>query len=264
MRRLLLVVALFSCGSGPSTPIPPDELQLPLAPEAFFLEVLEHPGFVPIEYSLNQPPRFAASVGGRLIVGGERSGFPGAMLPPVSWLRVGRAAFDPILASVGRSALPDAEDVVIQEPSGLADVGGTTFRFTDREGAHEMTVVGFGVGTHTDPRVRGLHEVVRGLEAAAAAGTPADPGPPRALVYVGPEAGHRDPEYATDWPWPLPDPPPPPISPGFDCRLYEGDAAAQLLDIFAGVDLAARWVFEGRPIQLIARQLLPGEEGCPP
>ncbi len=267
MRRLLVALVLSGsgCGAGPGAPIPPDELALalPADPKAIFLEVRTHPGFVPIEYSLNQPPRFAATVGGNLIVAGERTGFPAAMLPPVSWLSVGEAVLDPVIASVARSGLPRAGNAVIREPSGrIADLGMTSFILIDRSGMNRISVEGFGFESHTDPRVRWLRDVAAGLEEAAATGTPADPGSPRVLVYVHPHAGRRDPEYATERPWPLPEPPPPPSVEGFDCRLYEGARAARLLDLFGAADLAARWVFEGRPIQLIARQLLPGEEGC--
>ncbi len=266
MRLPFAALALLGCGlgSGPGSPVPPDELllQLPDDPAAYFLVVEEHPGFVPVEYALNQPPRFAATVGGRLIAAGVRTGFPGAMLPPASWIEIGRAAREPIVAAVARSGLPQAEDSFIPEPSGrIADLGSTTFTLRDRSGERRITVEGFDLDAHDDPRIPWLRDVARRLEEAARAGVPADPGPPRLLLYVNADPGI--PAHATERPWPLPDPPPPSDF-GFECRLHEGETAARLLARFETADLAARWVFDGEPFQLIARRLFPGEEGCPP
>jgi len=64
-------------------------------------------------------------------------------------------------------------------------------------------------------------------------------------------------------PWPLPDPPPgDEDAEGFECRVYGGQVAAGLLEIFADADHGTRWDYHGALHQILARSLLPHEEGC--
>ena len=48
----------------------------------------------------------------------------------------------------------------------------------------------------------------------------------------------------------------------FECRVYEGQVAADLLEAFADANHGTRWNHQGNLHQLLARSLLPREEPC--
>ena len=113
----LLLALATGCGSddapAPTAPPPPEPppvgpppntLDLPDDPGHFFLEVWEGPGFVPIEYSLGRPPRYAVTVGGELYNEGPTIQiFPGPLLPNI---QVGRLLAEDLAAIIEASMMP--------------------------------------------------------------------------------------------------------------------------------------------------------------
>ena len=81
-------------------------------------------------------------------------------------------------------------------------------------------------------------------------------------VYASATPMLPDASVLNERPWPLPDPPPGGDEDGFECRVYEGQVAAGLLETFRGANHGTRWDHQGTLHQILARSLLPREEPC--
>ena len=279
--HFLLVALAVGCGAddapAPTTPPPPpepppvgpppDTLDLPDDPEHFFLEIWELPGFVPIEYSLGRPPRYAVTVGADLFYEGPTIEiFPGPLLPNIQRARVSAdhlAAIVEATAATGVSQVEDVEDIG-QPTSGpfIADAPTFEILLRDRRGSHLLRVEALGSVAHTDPRVSAIRELLDRLDRASAESPAASYVGDRIQVYVSADAVPLDPSVLNARPWPLPDPPPGDDQDGFECREYGGPVAAGLLDIFREANHGTRWDHQGTLHQLLARSLLPREEAC--
>lgn len=280
MLLACLCAGLAGCGAddapAPTTPPPPpeppavgpppDSLDLPDDSGHFFLEVWERPGFVPIEYSLGRPPRYALTVGGDLFYEGPTIEiFPGPLLPNI---QRGQASDEDVASVIEATAATgvsqvDEEDIR-QPPSGpfIADAPTFEVLLRDRQGLHLLRVEALGSTAHTDPRVSAIRDLLDRLDQVAA-GTPVESyAGDRIQVFVSAEAILPDPSVLNERPWPLPDPPPGDDADGFECRTYEGPLAAELLEVFADANHGTRWDHQGALHQILARSLLPREEPC--
>lgn len=278
---LLLWAVAVGCGSDspppptapppppPPPPVepPPETLDLPDDPDHFFVEIWELPGFVPIEYSLGRPPRYALTVGGDLFYEGPTIAiFPGPLLPNI---QRGQASDEDVAAVIeaaaatGVSQVEDEEDIR-QPTSGpfIADAPTFEVLLRDRAGSHLLRVEALGSMAHTDPRVSAVRELIDRLDQASAGMAAEAYAGDRIQVYVSAEAMLPVPSVLNERPWPLPDPPPGDDESGFECRSYEAPVAAGLLEAFADADHGTRWDHQGTLHQLLARSLLPHEEPC--
>lgn len=277
----LLFAVAAACGSddapAPTTPPPapepppvgppPETLDLPDDPAHFFVEIWELPGFVPIEYSLGRPPRYALTVGGDLFYEGPTIEiFPGPVLPNIQRGQTSEehlAAIIEATAATGVSQV-DGEEDIHQPASGpiLADAPAFELLLRDLQGSHLLRVEAMGSVAHTDPRVAAIRDLLERLDQASADTATETYAGDRIQVYVSAEAMLPDSSVLNERPWPLPDPPPGDDEEGFECRLYERPVAAGLLEAFADADHGTRWNHEGTLHQLLARSLLPHEAGC--
>ena len=278
---LVLLVALAAgCGSddapAPTTPPappepppvgpPPDTLDLPDDPGHFFLEIWEGPGFVPIEYSLGRPPRYALTVGGELFYEGplfER--FPGPLLPNIQHGPVSATQLASVMDATAATGISQLGEVNIPQPTTgpiIADAPTYEVLLRDLQGSHLLRIEALGAESHTDPRVAAVRELIERLDQAGAETTAEAYAGDRIQVYVSAEAMPPDPSVLNERPWPLPDAPPGDEEEGFECRVYEGQVASGLLEVFADANHGTRWDHEGALHQILARSLLPREEPC--
>ena len=266
------------CGSdadpAPTTPPPPepppvaapDTLDLPDDPEVFFLEIWQGPGFVPIEYRLGRPPRYALTVGGDFFYEGPTIEiFPGPLLPNI---QRGQLSDDDLTAVIEATAATGisavGEENVPQPTTGpfIADAPTYEILLRDRRGSHLLRIEALGSEAHTDPRVASVRDLLERLDLATAETAAETYGGERVQVYASAAPMLPDASVLNERPWPLPDPPPTDDVEGFECRVYEGQVAAGLLEIFADANHGTRWEFQGTLRQLLARSLLPREEPC--
>ena len=279
---LILASALAAgCGAGadpaPTAPAPPpepppvgpppDTLDLPEDPGHFFLEIWEGPGFVPIEYSLGRPPRYALTVGGNLFYEGPTIAiFPGPLLPNIQHGRIPEEDVASIIAATAASGISQVEDEeeIRQPESGpiLVDVPTLEVLLRDRQGSHRLRIDAFVSIAHTDPRVLLIRDLLDLLDQASVRPGFERYAGERIQVYWAANAAPPDAAVLNERPWPLPEPPDPDAGDGFHCRVYEGATAADLLTRFETADHGARWVHAGIPHQILARSLLPREEPC--
>ena len=277
----LLLALAAGCGSddapAPTAPPPPepppvgpppDTLDLPDDPGHFFLEVWEGPGFVPIEYSLGRPPRYAVTVGGELYHEGPTSEiFPGPLLPNIQVGQLLAEDLAAIVAAAAATGISQLGEVNIPQPTTgpvIADAPAYEVVLRDRQGSHLLRIEALGSISHTDPRVLAVRELMQRLDHATADTAAEIYLGERVQVYVSVGPMPPEPSVLNERPWPLPDPPPDEEdAEGFECRVYGGQVAADLLETFADANHGTRWDYRGALHQLLARSLLPHEEGCP-
>ena len=281
LAALTLLLALATgCGSddapAPTAPPPPEPppvgpppntLDLPDDPGHFFLEVWEGPGFVPIEYSLGRPPRYAVTVGGELYNEGPTIQiFPGPLLPNIQVGRLSAEDLAAIIEATAATGISQFGEVNIPQPTTgpvIADAPTYEVVLRDRQGSHLLRIEALGSISHTDPRVIAVRELMQRLDQATADTATEVYLGERVQVYVSVGPMPPEPSVLNERPWPLPDPPPrEEDAEGFECRAYEGQVAVDLLQTFTDANHGTRWDYEGTLHQLLARSLLPREEPC--
>lgn len=246
---------------------PPQTLDLPDDPGHFFLEVWEGPGFVPIEYSLGRPPRYAVTAGGELYYEGPKFQiFPGPLLPNIQVGQLLAEDLAAIIAATAATGISQLGEVNIPQPTTgpvIADAPTYEVVLHDRQGLHLLRIEALGAESHTDPRVLAVRELLQLLDHATADTAAEVYLGERVQAYVSVGPMPPEPSVLNERPWPLPDPPPDEQdAEGFECRVYEGQVAAGLLEILADADHGTRWDHQGALHQLLARSLLPHEEPC--
>ena len=246
---------------------PPETLDLPDDPGHFFLEVWEGPGFVPIEYSLGRPPRYAVTVGGELYYEGPTIAIvPGPLLPNIQVGQLVAEDLTEIIAATAATGISQLGEVNIPQPTTgpvIADAPTYEVVLRDRQGSHLLRIEALGAQSHTDPRVIAVRELMRRLDHATADTAAEVYLGERVQVYVSVGPMPPEPSVLNERPWPLPDPPPrEEDAEGFECRAYEGEVATDLLETFADANHGTRWDYQGDLHQLLARSLLPREEPC--
>lgn len=245
---------------------PPETLDLPDDPGHFFLEVWEGPGFVPIEYSLGRPPRYAATVAGELYYEGPTIAiFPGPLLPNIQVGQLLAEDLAEIIAGTAATGISQVGEVNIPQPTTgpvIADAPTYEVVLRDRQGSHLLRIEALGSMSHTDPRVIAVRELMQRLDQATADTAAEVYLGERVQVYVSVGPMPPEPSVLNERPWPLPDPPPREDAEGFECRVYEGEVATDLLETFADANHGTRWDYQGDLHQLLARSLLPREEPC--
>ena len=279
LAPLLLLAVVAGCGSdtdpAPTSPPPPepppigpppDTLDLPDDPDVFFLEIWEGPGFVPIEYRLGRPPRYALTVGGDFFYEGPTIEiFPGPLLPNIQRGQLTDEDLSSVIERAAATGISTIGEENIQQPTTgpfIADAPTYEILLRDRRGSHLLRIEALGSEAHTDPRVASVKELMQRLDLATAETAAETYDGERLQVYASATPMRPDPSLLDERPWPLPDPPPADDVEGFECRVYEGQVAADLLEIFADATHRTRWEFQGTLRQLLARSLLPREEPC--
>jgi hypothetical protein len=276
----ILLALAAGCGSedapAPTVPTPPapppvapppDTLDLPDDPEVVFLEIWQLPGFVPIEFALGRPPQYVVTVGGDVYYEGPTIAiFPGPLLPNI---QRGEFSTEDLEAVIAATAATGVSQVVTEENIGqpatgpiIADAPTYEVLLRDRQGSHVLRIEAPGAGSHTDPRVTAVRDLMELLDRSSASVATEPYEGDRVQVYASIGPMHPDPSVLNERPWPLPDPPPGDGEGGFECRVYDGQIASGLLAVLVEANHGTRWDYRGTLHQLLARSLLPHEEPC--
>ena len=233
----------------------------------FFLEIWEGPGFVPIEYRLGRPPRYAVTVGGDFFYEGPTIQiFPGLLLPNMQRGQLTDEDLGSVIAATAATGISMVGEENIRQPTTgpfIADAPTYEILLRDLTGSHLLRIEALGSEAHTDPRVASVRDLMQRLDLASADTASETYGGERVQVYASATPMLPDASVLNERPWPLPDPPPGGDEDGFEwCRVYEGQVAAGLLETFRDANHGTRWDHQGTLHQILARSLLPREEPC--
>ncbi len=260
-----IALVLGACGSGdtsdPGTP--------PTIPEGtiggVILEISDEGGFVPLEFNLTRVPRFTVFADGTVVTptGGQFS-FPGPALATLVKRQLDTETVADLLAFVNDLGLADVDAVDLSDAPNVADASTTVLRYLDGDGEHRISIYTLGFGESGDARAAIVESMIARLDEATGDLDPEPYQADRLVVYALDAEGLDTQQMRNAGPWPLdltPDDMTAQVA-GFSCATIDGDAAAQLAAELSDADAATTWTYDGAEFRILARPLLPHQEGC--
>jgi hypothetical protein len=268
--RLLVVLTLTAlvlaaCGGGDTT----DPGTPPTVPEetvgGVILEISDEGGFVPLEFNLTRVPRFTVFADGTVVTpAGEQFSFPGPALIRLVKRQLETETIADLLAFVDDLGLANLDAVDLSDAPNVADASTTVLRYFDGGGEHRISIYALGFGESGDARTVIVESMIARLDEAT--GT-LDPEPylaDRMVVYTLGAEGLDPQQMRNAGPWPLdvaPDDMAAQVA-GFSCVTIDGDPAEQLGSELSDADAVTTWTYEGAEFRILARPLLPHQDGC--
>lgn len=260
----LLAATLFlsACGAGEPGTMPTDT-----QPDDVILTVTDEGGFAPVELILGRHPRFVLQADGRLYTPGMVPAiYPGPMLSPIFVGTVDETTLAEIMRLIDAAGLPDIDRVEDTTATNqVADATTTVITYFDGAAEHTLSVYALGIASDESQTAQAAADLVRALDAAAAALTDVtEYQPTRVEVRTGDRMALPDAEFRNTKPWPLAIAPAdlPETGHGWRCVVVEGPPATDLLEVFANANSATVWEHEGTEYALIARGLTPATPAC--
>jgi hypothetical protein len=262
----LTALVIAACG-GDDT----GEEPKPTVPEGttggVILEISDEGGFVPLEFNLQRVPRFTVFSDGTVITPSrEQFTFPGPAVPQLVQHQLDDSTVADLLAFVDDLDLAATDVLDLNNAPNVADASTTVVRYYDEAGEHRLSVYALGFdGPGADARFAILESMIATL-ADATPGPGDDYRPERLAVFVQ-EAGFLGLEQSRDGgAWPLNTTPDDlPIADdvhSLACFTVENEEAEAALSALGAADSVTTWDFEGVEYRLLARPLLPHQDGC--
>lgn len=256
----MFALVLAACGGGG------DGESIAVGPDEALLQISSEGGFVPIEVSLGNGPRYTLLGDGRLIFSGVQTlEYPGRLLPPYFVAELDDNQMNAVLAMVEDIGLPGIEDEIDDSAADfVADASTEVIRFWDEAGEHRLAVYALGIEQEPTERNAAFLELIETLDAFTAQ-VDADPYEAERVRIVAGPGGPADPEFTDVRPWPLDDTD---LSQwvtlpnDWQCQVFEPD----VLDVFETATQATTWehpAAPSEPLELLVRPLHPGEPDCP-
>jgi hypothetical protein len=230
------------------------------------LTVSDEGGFVPVEWNFRRVPRYVVMSDGTVFLQGPVPAiYPGPALPNTQKVTLDEETLARILELIDAAGLPDVTDERNDAAAGfVADAPDTVFTFTDADGVeHRLAVYALGIeDAGEDPRIPALIDLLEALDTAAfGAGTSEPYEPAEVDVFAGVREPAVDDEFSTTREWPLDmafedmvD-----AGVGFGCAHLTGQAAQDVLDLFAEVNEMTFFTTDDATYTVIVRPLLPGQ-----
>lgn len=268
MRYLVVMVVMAfvigACGSDEGDETEPTVPQG--TPGEVILEISDEGGFVPVEFNLTRIPRFTVFADGTVIMPGDQQfSFPGPAIRPLMQSQLEDDVMTELLTFVGDMGLADVDSIDLNNAPNVADASTTVVRYFDADGEHRISIyaLGFESGA-ADARPAIVASMIDRL-ATATAETSAEPFVADRLVAYALGTEGLDPQQVRNaGAWPLeikPDDMTAQVA-GFSCATVEGDDAKQLTEALEDADAMTTWSYEGAEFRILARPLLPHQEGC--
>jgi hypothetical protein len=254
------VLVLAACGGG-------DDDAESRGSDETVLQITSEGGFVPVEFMLNNGPRYTLLGDGRLIFQGVQTmQFPGPLLPPYLVAQLDDSQMTAVLAMVERIGLPDIADETDDSATAMvADASTDVITFWDAAGTHRYAVYALGLEESPTERNEAFLELIQTFDQFTAE-TESEPYTAEQVrIIAGP--GTVDPAFEDVRSWPLDDSWEEwsELPNTWACRAFD----SEVLESFGDANQATTWeapedsfAFPA-PVQLLVRPLLPGEPGCP-
>lgn len=260
----LTALVIAACGGGDTA----DETK-PTVPEGtpgeVILEISDEGGFVPVEFSLTKVPRFTVFADGTVVTPtGEQFSFPGPALTPLVQRQLDAETISDLLAFVDDLGLADLDAVDLSDAPNVADASTTVLRYFDAGGEHRISIYALGFGESGDARAAIVESMIARLDETT---RNVDPEPYQAdrLVMFAQAADRLDPGMvrgAGPWPFDVGLADMTSEVAGFACLTVEGSEAIDVSESLDGADSMTVWDLDGTDHRVLARPLLPHQDGC--
>ena len=251
---LSLTIAACGTAGGPTVDVEGDEPVLQIASEG---------GFVPVEISLGDGPRYTLLGDGSLIAQGVQTlEYPGRLVPPYMIGTLDDDQMAQVIGLVEEIGLPDIVDQTDDRAaSRVADAGTEVVTFWDDEGEHRLAVYALGIDRSPSDRNAAFLELIETLARFAAEMSTEPYEAERVRIVAGPGAVEPEFEEIRDWPleptdfseWDE-------LANGWHCTVVDGPVPR----VFEDATQATLWEHPERgKTKLLVRPLHPGEPDCP-
>ncbi|MFQ5967478.1 MAG: hypothetical protein ACE5MI_07690 [Acidimicrobiia bacterium] len=221
-------------------------------------------GFAPVESILAQGPSFVLAGDRQLIsLGPQIEIFPGPLLPNYQTTPLTDEELNQVLAAVVATGLPEIDRKLDDSAASfVADATTTVVTFADENGEHVFAVYALGIGEFEDPQVQELAALIDLLSQLAVSGSIAYQ--TDRVQVIATEGRPQQPEFDVVKAWPVNTTPDEfdEIHQGFGCMSFDGPQGLSLLAVFMESHELTYFAVNGTTYRVLARQLLPGEEGC--
>lgn len=256
---VVLALVLAACGGGGSGSAEVD-------PDAPVLQISSEGGFVPVEFSLGNGPRYTVLGDGRVIFRGVQTAqFPGPLVLPYMVAQLSSSQLNAVLSMVDDIGLGDIDEEVDDSATNfVADASTEKITYWDTTGKHVYSVYALGIEESPSDRNASFLELIATLDRFTSE-APAEPlDVERVRVIGGP--GFIGEEFQDIRAWPLDDEwgAWTELEIGWTCRVF----GPEVIALFSDATQTTTWeipdVFSyASPAKLIVRPLLPGEGDCP-
>jgi hypothetical protein len=169
-----------------------------------------------------------------------------------------------LLTFVADLGLDEIDSLNLDNAQNVADASTTVVRYFDDSGEHRISIYALGLDSGADARSAIVESMIDRLTEATDRND-AEPYVAERLAVFAPAADGLDTQQTTSGgPWPFEFTPSDQSSDvaGFGCLTVEGDEADATIDLLEGADAMTTWELDGASYRVIARPLLPHQDGC--
>ena len=153
LQKMSLTVALVMMITACGEPTSSEPIEIPDGRNGVILEISDEGGFVPIEFSLQNVPRYTVFSDGTLVTpGGTPAIFPGPAVRTLEQHVLSDDVLADLLAFVADMGLDEIVELDLNDGANVADAPTTTVRFFDGGGEHRISIYALGFTSGGDGR----------------------------------------------------------------------------------------------------------------
>jgi hypothetical protein len=262
----LLALSMFvaSCGSDSGDDETVDTTNPSGQEDGVVIEISNEGGFMPVEFSLLQTPSFTVFSDGSVVAPtGDQFGFPGPAFTPLGRFELEDQEFADLLAFIDDLEIAAVDNLDINDAPNVADASTTVLRYWDDAGEHRISIYALGIDS---PDARGaiIESMVGLLDRATRASEPQTYEPERVVVFTQVAENFDRAAVTSGGEWPLtvtPDEMAANVA-SYACATISGGDATAAADALTGSNSMTLWDLDGAEYQILARPLLPQQDGC--
>ena len=191
----LFALVLAACGSD-------DSRGVDVEPDEALLQITSEGGFVPIEFALNNGPRYTVLGDGSVIYQGPQPAiFPGPIYVQPLVAQMSSSQLNALLAIVDRIGLPEIEDEIDDSANQfVADATTEVVAYWDENGEHRFGVYALGLTETSTERNDAFLELIETLDRFTAQADAVPYEPDRVRILAGEGFVDQAVKQVRDWP----------------------------------------------------------------